>query len=222
MTVPTHLKIVFRGIFAGSPEQWSFSTKWNSDVSGTPDPHPDDIHADQVLVALTGLFNTSLFAGGTKCTEWRAYDIGTDGNMVGEPRLELIAPGSEPQGSSGNKHPSQVSLCVTTVGDNRGPGRYGRYYLPGPSAAVQADWRMSEADCEAYLAANVTFVKAVSDAIDIPLSAGSVPLTNISAKGTGAKQSVHVLQVGRVLDTQRRRRNKLLEAYEISAGSIDW
>jgi hypothetical protein len=216
------MKIVFRGVFATSPEQWSFSTKWNSDISGTPDPHPDDIHADGVLAALNGLLGNSSFSAGVKCTEWRAYDIGTDGNMVGEPRQELMIPGSEPQGSSGSKHPSQVSLCVTTVGDSRGPGRFGRFYLPGPAAAVQADWRISEADCETYLTLAVDFVKAVSNAIDIPLSAGSVPLTNISAKGTGAKQTVHVLQVGRVLDTQRRRRNKLLEAYEVSAGSIDW
>lgn len=221
MAVPHHLKIVFRGIFATSPEEWSFSTKWDTDMSFEDDPNLSDIHADQVLTACSTLFGNSKWAAGMKMTEWRAYFIKSDGLMEGNPRQELITPGSEPQGSGGTRLPSQVSLCVTTEAAARGPARFGRFYLPGPAAAVQADWRMSEADCESYLASIVQFLKDVSDSIDVPGSTRSVDMVNISGIGTGTMQTVKTVRVGRVYDTQRRRRSQLEEAYEVS-GDIDW
>lgn len=221
MAVPKHLKIVFRGIFATSPEEWSFSTKWNSDLTGTWDAEPDNIDEGGILDAATGLFNSSKFAGGMKMIEWRAYNIKSDGLTEGNPRQVLIAPGSEPQGSAGVRFPPQVSLCVTTEGASRGPARFGRFYLPGPAAAVNADWRMTEADCEAYLALAVDFLKAVSNSIDVTGSPRSVEMINVSGIGTGSKQIVDTVRVGRVYDTQRRRRGQLEEAYEVS-GTVDW
>lgn len=221
VTVPPHVKIVFRGIFASSPEIWSFSTKWKSDVAGAPDLGVGDIHDDQVEDALTGLFNNSTFSGGVKCTEWRAYKIGADGTMQGNPRQVLFASGSEPQGSSGLRMPTQLSLTVSTVSANRGPARYGRFYLPGPSVAIGSDWRLSASDATAYNAAAVTFVKAISDACDIPNDQRSVPMINVSGISGGSFQEVDHLRVGRVYDTQRKRRNALVEDYQES-GHIDW
>jgi hypothetical protein len=80
---------------------------------------------------------------------------------------------------------------------------------------------MSEADCESYLASIVQFLKDVSDSIDVPGSTRSVDLVNISGIGTGTMQTVKTVRVGRVYDTQRRRRSQLEEAYEVS-GDIDW
>jgi hypothetical protein len=221
VAVPTHLKIVPRGIFAGSPEQWSFSVKFNRQVAGGTDLDVDSIDETDMTTALTGLLNNSSFAGGVKCTEWRAYQIGSDGLTVGTPRLFAYAPGAEPQGSSGTKQPSQISLAITTVGAARGPARFGRFYLPGPSKVVGSDWRLSADDANAYLALAVQFVKDVSTAIHVGLGADSQEMLNISNIGTGTRQVVDHLEVGRVLDTIRKRRAQLLEDRQVS-GHIDW
>lgn len=221
MTVPHHFRIVFRGIFAGSPEEWSFSTKYSNTVQGGPDLDVDALDEDDMTTALTALLNNSHFAGGIKCTEWRAYVIGADGNMQGNPRQFLYTAGSEPQGSSGTRNPTPVSICVSSVGPNRGPARFGRFYLPGPSAVVSSDWRMNTTDTQTYLDLSTQFVKDVSTAIHVTGSADSQPLLNISSLQGGAQQTVDHLRVGRVHDTQRRRRGQLLEEY-LESGHIDW
>jgi hypothetical protein len=67
----------------------------------------------------------------------------------------------------------------------------------------------------------VTYLKALSDSIDIPDSLVSVPLVNESNVGTGTEQQVDFVRMGRVPDNISRRRNKLLEEY-VSSGDIDW
>jgi len=223
MAVPTHFKLVFRGVFENTEEEWSFSVKYRRDVQNFPDAEVSNISDSGVTAAFTGLIGTSgtsRFSSSILATEWRAYQMGTDNRMEGNPKL-VVMPG-EVRGLGANTFPPQIALCVTTVADNRGPARFGRFFLPGPVAPM-TDFRLTEVNATAYAEAVTVFLKAISDAIDLPNTTDSAPAVNISGLPvlTGTKQDVDHVEVGRVYDTIQSRRRQLLEERHIH-GQIDW
>lgn len=105
--------------------------------------------------------------------------------------------------------PNQVALAVSLLtGFSRGAAHRGRIYLPLPTQVVDANGQIAAADCTAVNTAFSTMRTA--------LNAGSTDwkLAVFSRKaGAAAHRLVTASAVGRVLDTQRRRRRSLLELY---------
>lgn len=222
MPVPEHIKIVFRGVFDNTPEIWSFSTKWSSKHAGDPDAAAANVIEADVITALNGLFNNAWWQSSAICDGYRAYDIGTDGNMVGNPNIVEWVGAARIKGSAAaHKYPPQIALCVTTEAENRGPGRYGRFFLPGPAIALDTDARLSSGGVGTYVSSVTQFLKDVSDAIDAPFTLTGSSMLNVSAVGTGSSQVVKRVRIGRVYDTLRTRRGALQEEY-VSGGDIDW
>lgn len=216
------MKIVFRGRFMGSPETWSFSTKWDIVHTGDPDGDIDNIDNGGVENALTDMFATASWQSTMRVDEWRAYDIGTDGKMQGNPRIQAVNGTTGIVGTgTAVKFPTDVSLCVTTEAENRGPARFGRFFLPGPAMGLDASYRLSQANGQTIVGTVTQFLKDVADSIDVPASPVSTSMVNISAVGTGTLQQVKKVRVGLVYDNISRRRRQLIEAYEES-GTIDW
>lgn len=222
MTVRTHFKIVFRGKFDGTPETWTFSTKWRRNVEEGPDAGLADINQTAVTTALSGLLNTADFQSSVWCTGWRAYQIGTDGKMEGNPLIVDFATGSEQKGTSVARYPTDVSLCVTTEGANRGHARFGRFYLPGPSVPLGSDHRISTANADGLVTKVTAFLKGISDAIDLPGTLESSDMLNISDDLAGTFQTVRNIRIGRVLDRIERRRRSMEEDYRVNPLPIDW
>lgn len=225
VAVPTHFKFVFRGVFRSSPETWSFSCRMSRDNTIGVDALLTDISVAGVDAAVFGLMQSTLIRDTVEMVDWRAYIIGADGLMEGNgPLLREYAPAELKGTATGVQFPPQVALVVTTVGPNRGPARFGRFYLPGPSKALQADSRLSIADAAAYVTVTTNFLKAVSDSIDLEGTQSSEGL-NISpgpaGSAEGTRQAIDHVEVGRVYDTLRNRRKSLLEEREVS-GHIDW
>lgn len=221
MTFPTHFKFVFRGVFVNTPEEWSFSVKYRRDVEQGNDAELGDVNDGTVKDAIEALFGSGYFGTAVRHTEWRGYVIGTNGRMEGNPKIVVYPPGEEVNGNGSSNKPPQVCSVITTVGDDRGHARFGRFFLPTLAAPISSDLRMSTTDRDALGQAATDFLKGVSDAIDLPGTTNSAPAVNISGIGAGTIQDVDHLVVGRVLDTMRTRRNKLVEDYQ-SAGQIDW
>lgn len=224
MAVPTHFKLSFRGVFVGTPEIWNFGVKFSRTVGTGPDAGVSDISTSGVTSAITAFMHDSgaPWSDKVQLTEWRAYQIGTDGRMQGLPKIVDVTT-SNIKGLSTNVYPPQVALCVTLVGAARGPGRFGRFYMPGPTAAMAADMRLGVGGANAYATSAVTFLKAVSSAIDLPGTIASSSCVNISPGGgsAGTLQQVDHVEVGRTLDTLRSRRNGMLED-RVALGHIDW
>jgi hypothetical protein len=221
MTVHTHFRIVFRGIFDSTPEIWSFSTKWGRARPLGTDATLEDIGESGVTDAVEAYISSTDFQSNVKCTEWRAYQIGTDGKMEGDPMLVDLS--TDPPTGTGTTraYPTNVALCVTTVAEHRGHARYGRFYVPGPHAQLDSDRHVATSWLDPFVTHTVTFLKAVSDSIDLPGEIGSSEMQNISNDASGTFQPVKSIKVGRVLDNISRRRNAMLEDYHDS-GDIDW
>lgn len=122
--------------------------------------------------------------------------------------LEAPVPGTIPP------YPPQVSYCVTMRGVyKRGPAARGRWFVPVGQAGVGADGRMNEATALGFADAAGTFLRALAE-IDSGAGPDAWAPWLFGDGISGSRESViSAVQVGRVYDTQRRRRNSLAEEY---------
>lgn len=223
MAVPTHFRFTARGTFAGTPEIWSFGWHMGRVVEDGADAELDDIDESGVTTALATFFGAGIIDTTVHLVDWRAYVIGTDGRMEGNGPLLHDATGDSIAGTGTVRYPPQVAAVVSLIAANRGPAQYGRFYVPGPTAVLETDRRLSSANAQTLANAASAFLKDVSDAIDLPLELGSSAAKNVSSRGGGAgtMQTVDHVEVGRVLDTLRSRRNGMIEERYVDA-QIDW
>lgn len=121
---------------------------------------------------------------------------------------------------SDNQPPNQVSLAVSLVtGLQRGYAHRGRFYSPLPSFAIAADGRISQGNADTVAAAGSSFITALNDQPGWDVGPKDHKVVVMSSRGQGATNPVSGVEVGRVLDTQRRRRQELTEAYSASGVS---
>jgi|EndMetStandDraft_3_1072993.scaffolds.fasta_scaffold85035_2 hypothetical protein len=112
-------------------------------------------------------------------------------------------------GTVGLTPPNQVAWAVSLVtGYSRGPAHRGRFFIPLPTVPIDVDGRVTTGT-RAPLAASAEALRVALNAVD----AGYKVAVFSRKLGAPAHRLVTGVQVGRVLDTQRRRRNKLAEAY---------
>nr|CRY96657.1 hypothetical protein [uncultured prokaryote] len=109
-------------------------------------------------------------------------------------------------GSSSGGYP-QIALCLSwRTNRSRGIGSNGRMYVPSAFPIVATDGRISSTNALAAATAGAQFIADVRDA-----GLGSPAV--MSTVGAGRTEAITGCRVGRVMDTQRRRRNQLAEEY---------
>lgn len=150
--------------------------------------------------------------------EWNA--IGPDGKYAdpGNPHRLDIPSGETPSGASTIPTWPQLATVVTLRSAvERGRGTHGRIYVPtGVAAAangrIGAGVAQNMADSAAQLFEEIATLQSLALAGEPRVgivSAGDGP----NAPAQGPSRIVTRVQVGNVMDTQRRRRNQLAEVY---------
>jgi hypothetical protein len=113
-------------------------------------------------------------------------------------------------GTSAQTFPNQVALAVTlTTGFSRGPAHKGRIYLPLFNSGLGSDGLIP--------AANADLVRESAEQLisDVNAVNTNFEMAIFSRKlGAPGNRRVTGAQVGRALDTQRRRRRSLVEDYQ--------
>ena len=110
----------------------------------------------------------------------------------------------------GNGMPQQT-LCISLLtGAKRGLASRGRFYPPATIASLGADGTVNPNAVEATAQAARTLINSLNNwpGTDTPFNGQVVVLG-----GNGTTRNVTAVSVGNVMDTQRRRRNKLRESY---------
>ena len=110
----------------------------------------------------------------------------------------------------GNGMPQQT-LCISLLtGAKRGLASRGRFYPPATIAALDPDGTVTRNTVQAVATAARTLITNLNNwpGTDTPLGGQVVVLG-----GNGTTRPVTAVSVGNVMDTQRRRRNKLRERY---------
>lgn len=224
MPVPTHFKFSVRGVFLNTDETWSYGFHVNRKLIGGADATLSDVHESQISDVLESYHASSAFSAGCKLTEWRCYQIGTDGNMESPDSVKVHVYDTAINGTgAANKYPPQIALVITFVANSKGPGHFGRCYLPGPAASISTDWRLSDANADLAGQGFATMIDALTHEVDLPGTPAQARLVNVSSSGgsAGTIQDVHHLEVGRALDTMRSRRKGVLEERHVGA-AFSW
>lgn len=217
MAVVGHLhKVVFGGRLAGT-ESWSCSLHFLN-------PDPGVIVIDGLFASAIGLWfdratskiSLLAFLDYIKVNELNPASIPS--SVPGKPNsapftrylsetdvneLVILAPRQGDQAAE----PPQISYAVSTVtGFLRGPAHQGRFYPPCGHTTLATDGRLP-----------------VLDAKEMSQSAAQL-ITDLNGANTGScvvysgvgqvTREITGCRVGRVADTQRRRRRNLIEQYE--------
>lgn len=177
-----------------------------------------DADMDDLDSLVTGWFSDGDTLINQRChlTRVRHVVIGADG------LYERTAPGGPfkvkdrvhvtdvPGGRSTARHPSQVANVVSLLTVRPGRSGKGRMYLPCPTSVLDDDYRMPTSDRDACLGRTQTFLQAVN-----ALTEPSSMVVSVAA-ADGDHYPVASIRVGRVLDTQRRRRNAIGEDFSVA------
>lgn len=219
-----HFIIQWGGTLPGD-EEWSCSLRMANNFTGdTPISFPaaedvqewvDGAVKDAVLAYHTR--GDTHISSGVKLTFCKANIVKMDGHYLSPISHEHLFTPTAGGGGAG-VHPNQVALVVSLLtGLARGSAHRGRYFLPMPNLAVdQTDGLIGEAYALDVATSTRTFLEALSDTPGVDTSS-TVNVVVMSRKsGAPATHKVTAIEVGRVLDTQRRRRRSLPETYRRS------
>jgi hypothetical protein len=221
-----HLQLTWGGKLPGG-EDWSCSLKLADGRTGSLAAANDAFLATvNVADAVNGYIKDAILAFHTrvatnisaaaKLNYAKLALIGREGRYPdGEDSQEYVFANVGGGGPGGTTPPNQVALVVSLLTPyTRGPAHRGRFYLPLPIIPVSTtDGLISAADANAVAGSAKTFLEDLSDVpgLDLPSSPGVVVMSRKS--GAATTRIVTGVEVGRVLDTQRRRRRSLPESY---------
>jgi len=152
-----------------------------------------------------------------KLTFLKMNVVDMNGHYVENTTLEHVYSPVVSGGSQSVLHPNQCTLVVSTCTEfARGPAHRGRFYLPLCAKALEtATGAISAPEAMLVAVSAATFLSELHDQPGIDTGgAGDVHVCVMSSQGTGATNRVTAVEVGTIIDTQRRRRNAMKEAYQ--------
>lgn len=208
--VAPHLYLQWGGTLPGG-DIWSCGLRMSTVGAGTVDSAASML--DGAAAAVSAFHGAS--SGGvqinSRCvlTFVKLNAIGTNGKYMLQTTNEksgLNVPGGI---VDSNPPPNQVCLAISLqTAVARGAASKGRFYVPLPAYSIGTDGRIG-----------VTYAENAGTGADTMIAALNALNTGLKVAVYGQKQGVLAqrlvtgVRVGRVLDTQRRRRNKLVEDY---------
>jgi len=206
-TVP-HVRLSWSGTFGppGTPaEIWSWGLKTTAPAGPIDGP---GLLTRATLMETTYMAHINMLnPPWVVLTECRYAVTGADGKVL------RFGDGAYQQGKLGVSHqgtsttpgplPLQTALVVSLGTQRPGPTGKGRVFLPFQAQVLQPDFRLASDFCGTYASAVASLIKDVN-------GLGS-PVSIISSKAYAS--TVTSTRCGRVPDTMRSRRNRLLEGY---------
>lgn len=136
--------------------------------------------------------------------------LDTDGSYLTDPIVEEVTPVS---GGGGEEWAPQIALVTTLASTKRkDPGRYSRMYWPSVGVLIDSQGRLTTAQQTNVLNSFALLIESINQVLANEVGP-DVRVYVMSNSNPAFSSPAVEARVGRVLDTQRRRRNKLVEEY---------
>lgn len=145
--------------------------------------------------------------------QWRVEGF-NDTDVVTGVGVQAVSPALNGVNSA-TKTP-QDALVFSLRTNHAGRNGRGRMYWPALGATLNGEYKLSSPTPATVALGAATLLDLIGDQINAELAANSLTETVelcVRSKTDKASYRVGSIQVGNVLDTQRRRRNRLAEAY---------
>lgn len=216
-----HIVVQWGGTLPGG-EIWSNSLRMGS--SGLGDGAPVPTHGDletwchgsaKDAVAAYHGSTTAQIHTAAKLAYLKMNVVGLDGRYVDPNTIEHVYSPVVSGGGATVLYPNQVTLVISLTTDvSRGYAHRGRYYMPLPVfPVVEADGMISAVAAGFAAGAAGAFIQALANEPGLDLGVFDQRVLVMSKANQGSTHVVTGIDVGRVLDTQRRRRADLPESY---------
>lgn len=207
-------KVTLSGTMFGGQEIWS--TGFFMGFEGQDAPAITETGVSDISAAWETFFkaNTSEISNKYSYTMCKVQMLATDGKAVADSAV-YYSPQTAVVGASASQAlPPQIALVATLANSlPRGLATKGRMFLPGVNATIGADGHINSTTV-GNIATNLqTFFGAIMNDADTPGRAVLASTGNALQLRPGQIRNVTQVRVGNVYDTQRRRRNALMEAY---------
>lgn len=219
MTYQPHALLRFGGRWYDS-EQWSCGLRLITDDNSTTVAAWEEACVDlvgdlQPFVHNWFVRSDSTLSNKAKLDKISCNSIGPNGlySDPGNPHDYLYASGSAPTGTSPTTTWPQLAVCVSLrTAVTRGYGTHGRVYTPAACTASTTG-RLATVQRDAIATSFRDLIEDINTE-DRLLLGGNIRVGVVSNMGDpGAARIVTEVKVGDVIDTQRRRRNALVESY---------
>lgn len=204
----SHLYVQWGGKLPGG-EQWSCGFRLRKKTAGVID------NGTGLLTGISGAVSTfhansnSFISRDAKLSYVKVNAVGTDGKYIGQGTNQALYADVAGGLAVTQMYPNQIAWGVSlTTGFSRGPAHRGRFYLPLPCCSMDTDSRVLTAQADALKGAVQTMIDTVNGVNpDYEMAVFSRKL------GSPGNRRITGVAIGKVLDTQRRRRRSLVEAY---------
>jgi hypothetical protein len=193
-------------------ELWTFGLRfWQASPAST------QTQCEAAYTVIADWFDqtSGLFGVNTRIDYCKLADIGTDGLYIpGSVAYKSVGAARYGGSSSAPVFPGQLACAVSLMtAKPRGYAWSGRFYLPPLVQSIGSDGRWPAGN----IATIATGVAAMLTALNAIAGLGALQV--FSKVGNGAREPVTGIRIGTVPDTERRRRDKLLENYQSAAVS---
>jgi hypothetical protein len=218
-TLPSNWEPVAETI-ARTESDWTIEGNWKVQHGVADFFRPDDYLNDQVLPAVADWMLANQTSDQVILRTLALYPIGApSGNAVpavpyavGTPCTLTMTTNGVTGSATGVPLPLQNSIVVSHKSSQIGARGRGRMFLPMPTSSSLTGAKLQTAKVTTLLDAHIAFLEALSyngalanDAHIRPIVTGK-PYTGYGVIGQ--------VRVGNIVDTQRRRRNRLAETYQ--------
>lgn len=210
-----YLRLVWNGTI-GAAEEFSVGASFtiDNDFENWDQDSGDAIVALIAALAIPADIRTANPAS-VVVTGVRLEGRQNDGTILGASESQLTTPGAGT--GTGTSHPPQTAIVLSMRSNTPGQSGRGRLYWPALSVDLDSNFQVFDPSPADLATAWQGYLTAIAGIIRD--NAGLFPWTTVSlavASITKLSQArVTRLEVGNVLDTQRRRRSGLVEAYSV-------
>lgn len=198
---------------------WTTDTTYTINGPGTDFFDPESYLTDYVGPTLQAWMGAAGFSSHVRCTGASLYPCDTTGTAIGGNVARLTFTTIPLGTSSGKMLPTENSVVVSWQTHVLGPRGRGRIYGPPITADALTSYGVLDSGwVSTYLNTHVNTIEGLSYSAPAPTQAHlrtvvTGPSSSGGVAGYTRYGTIIGARVGQVVDTQRRRRNKLPELY---------